>query len=108
MPRIRREIPAVKIEYLCDRCERGVYRLVDKKPVTTNYVHKWRHRCSYCSDLADFTLPYPLIEVDNRAVSHLFVQRETLPPPSGPSSQAFRVSGELEEQPSFRPPSRNP
>jgi hypothetical protein len=91
MPRIRREIPAVKIEYVCDRCERGIYRLVSMKPVTLNYVHKWQHRCTHCGDLADFTLPYPLIEVDGKPVSRAFILREALPTPRGPSSQAFSV-----------------
>ena len=91
MPRIRHEIPAVKIEYVCDRCERGIYRLVSKKPITTNYIHKWQHRCTHCGGLADFAVPYPLIEVDGRPVSRVFIQREALPTPSGPSSQAFSV-----------------
>ena len=42
-------------------------------------------------DLADFALPYPLVEIDGKPVSRLFVQRDALPTPSGPSSQAFRV-----------------
>ena len=92
MPRIRREIPAVKIEYLCDRCERGVYRLVGKQPITSDYVHKWQHRCTHCGDLADFTVPYPLLEVDGKPVSHLFIQRDALPSPAGPSSRAFSVN----------------
>jgi hypothetical protein len=91
MPRIRRQIPAVKIEYVCDRCEQGIYRLVSKRPITTSYVHKWQHRCTNCGDLADFTVPYPLIEVGGNPVSHLFVQREALPTPTGPRSQAFSV-----------------
>ena len=92
MPRIRRDIAAVKIEYLCDRCERGVYRLVCKRPVTSNYVHKWQHRCTHCGDLAEFTVPYPLLEVDGKPVSHLFIQRDALPSPAGPSSRAFSVN----------------
>ena len=59
MPRIGREIPAVKIEFVCERCERGVYRLVSKQPVSTNCVLKWQHRCTSCGDLADFTVPLP-------------------------------------------------
>jgi hypothetical protein len=69
MPRIRREIPAVKIEYGCEWCERGVYRLVSKQPVSTNYVLKGQHRCTTCGDLADFTVPYPLIEVDGKPIA---------------------------------------
>ena len=92
MPRVRREIPAVKIEYVCDRCERGVYRLVSKKPVSTHYVHRWQHRCSHCGSLADFAVPYPLIEIDGQPVSRIFVQKESLPKPSGPSSRTFEVS----------------
>ena len=91
MPRIRRDIPAVKIEYVCDRCERGVYRLIHKQPVSTSYVLKWQHRCTHCGDLADFTVPYPLVEVDGRTVSRLFVQQEALPTATGPSSSAFRI-----------------
>ena len=96
MPRIRRDIPAVKIEYVCDRCERGVYRLISKKPVTSNYVHKWQHRCSDCGDIADFTVPYPLVEVDGQMVSKVFVQKEAMPAPTGPSSQAFSLGQEVE------------
>ncbi len=96
MPRIRREVPAVKIEYVCDRCERGVYRLIAKKPVTTRYVNKWQHRCSHCGDLADFTLPYPLIEVDGKTVSRVFVQRDAMPTPTGPSSSSFGVDVDRE------------
>ncbi len=92
MPRIRRDIPAVKIEYLCDRCERGVFRLVGKQPIASDYVHKWQHRCTHCGDLADFTVPYPLIEVDGKPVSHLFIQKDALPSPSGPSSRVFSVN----------------
>ena len=92
MPRIRREIAAVKIEYLCDRCERGVYRLVSKRPMTSDYVHKWQHRCTHCGDLADFTVPYPLLEVDGKPVSRLFMQKDALPAPSGPSSRVFSVN----------------
>jgi len=91
MPQIHREISAVKIEYVCDRCERGVYRLISTKPVTSNYLHRWQHRCTNCSDLADFSLPYPLIEVNGKPVSRLFIQREALPTPRSPSSQAFCV-----------------
>ena len=96
MPRIRRQITAVKIEYVCDRCEQGVYRLVSKRPITSAYIHKWQHRCTHCSNLADFTVPYPLIEVDGKPVSRLFVQREALPTPTGPSSQAFSVERSAE------------
>ena len=81
----------MKIEYVCDRCERGVYRLVSKKPVTSDYIHKWQHRCTYCDDPADFAVPYPLIEVDGRPVSRVFIQQEALPTPSGSSSQAFSI-----------------
>ena len=91
MPRIHHEIPAVKIDYVCDRCEHGIYRLVSKKPTTTDYIHMWQHRCTHCGDLADFAVPYPLIEVDGGPVSRVFIQREALPAPSGPSSQAFSV-----------------
>jgi len=94
MPRVRREIPAVKIEYVCDRCERGVYRLVSKQPVTSDYIHKWQHRCTHCAALADFAVPYPLIEVDGHPASRVFIQREALPAPSGPGSRAFCVSRE--------------
>ena len=87
MLRIRREIPAAKIEYVCDRCERGVHRLVSKKPITTDYVHKWQHR----GDPADFAVPYPLIEVDGKPVSRGFIQRETLLSPSDPSFQSFSI-----------------
>ena len=96
MPRIRREVPAVKIEYVCDRCERGVYRLVGKKPITIRYANKWQHRCTHCGDLAEFTLPYPLIEVDGKTVSRLFVQHEALPTPAGPSSSSFAVAADRE------------
>lgn len=92
MPRVHRDIPAVKIEYVCDRCERGVYRLVSNKPITSNYIHKWQHRCSHCGDLVDFTVPYPLIEVEGKQVSRVFIQRDALPPPGGPGSGVFRVA----------------
>ena len=82
---------AVKIEYVCDRCEHGIYRHVSKKPITTNYIHKSQHRCTHCGDLADFAVPYLLIEVDGKPVSRVFIQREALPTPSGPGSQAFSV-----------------
>ena len=91
MPRVHREIPAVKIEYVCDRCERGVYRLVCKKPINTNYIHKWQHRCTHCGDLADFTVPYPLIEVRGRLVNREFIQRDSLPSPGGPGSGGFSI-----------------
>ncbi len=91
MPRIHREIPAVKIEYVCDRCERGVYRLVSKRPVSTNHVHGWQPRCTHYGDLVDFAAPYPLIEVDGKLASRLFIQREALPTPTGPSSLALSV-----------------
>ena len=91
MPRIRRDIPAVKIEYLCDRCERGVYRLIGKRPVDSDYVYRWQHRCSHCGDLAAFSLPYPRIEVDGKLASREFVLRDALPPPSGPRSAGFSV-----------------
>ena len=94
MPRIRREIPAVKIEYVCDRCERGVYRLISKRPVTSDYIHKWQHRCTHCDDLADFTVPYPLIEVDGKLTSKVFIQREALPVPEGPNANGFSVGRE--------------
>jgi len=94
MPQIRREIPVIKSEYVCDRCERGVYRLISKNPITSDYIHKWQHRCTHCGDLADFTVPYPLIEVDGKPVSRVFIHREALPTPSGLGSQAFCVSPE--------------
>lgn len=97
MPRVRREITAVKIEYVCDRCELGVYRLVSKRPIDSNYVYKWQHRCTHCGDLADFALPYPLIEVDGKPVSRMFLQWEAMPAPGGPGSQVFSVGGDLEE-----------
>ena len=97
MPRLHRDIAARQIEYLCDRCERGLYRLVSKTPITSNYVHKWQHRCSHCGDLAEFTLPYPLIQVEGRMVSHLFIQRDALPPPAGPVASGFNIT--LERQP---------
>jgi hypothetical protein len=64
--------------------------------ITTNYIHKWQHRCTHCGDLADFAVPYPLIEVDGRPANRVFIQREALPTPSGPSSQAFSVGQEID------------
>ncbi len=96
MPRIRRQSSGANIEYVCNRCEQGIYLLVSKRPITTSHVHKWQHRCTHCSNLADFTVPYPLIEVDGNPVSHLFAQREALPTPTGPSSQAFSVERSAE------------
>ena len=90
MPRIRREIPAVKIEYVCDRYEQGVYRLVSEQP-TTDYVLKWQHRCTHRDDLEEFTVPYPLIEVEGKLVSQVFIQKEALPKPTGPCFGAFSV-----------------
>ncbi len=68
--------------------------MVHKQPVTTNYVLKWQHRCTECGDLADFAVPYPLIEVEGRSVSRMFVQREALPTPSGPESHSFGVEAD--------------
>ena len=96
MPRIKRNIPAVKIEYVCDRCERGVYRLISMQPITRSYIHKWQHRCTHCGDLADFTVPYPVIEIEISPASRLFIQRETLPAPDGPGSRTFSINREVE------------
>ena len=92
MPRIYRDIAACRIDYLCDRCERGLYRLISKTPVSRNYVHKWQHRCTHCGNLAEFTLPYPLLEVQGKTISHLFIQRDALPPPTGPAASGFRIA----------------
>ena len=91
MPRIHRDIAATRIEYVCDRCERGLYRLVSKTPVSADYVHKWQHRCTHCGDLAEFTLPYPLLRVNGQTVSHLFIQRDALPAPAGPGTTGFAI-----------------
>jgi len=60
--RVHREIPELKIEYFCNRRERGVYRLAGKKPITTNFGHEWQYRRAHCGDLFDFASPYPSIE----------------------------------------------
>ena len=75
----------------------AIYRLVSKKPTTTNYIHKWQHSCTHYGGLADFADPYTLIEVDGVPVSRVFIQREALPTPSGPGSQAFSVGREIDQ-----------
>lgn len=89
MPRIKRSIEADKIEYLCDHCMSGVYRLVSKQPVSTDYIYKWQHRCTNCGHKANFTVPYPLLEVQGQSLPVTFLQHAALPPPNGPGQEGF-------------------
>ena len=89
MPRIKRCIDASKIEYVCDQCIAGVYRLVSKQPVSTDYIYKWRHRCTHCGHQANFTVPYPLLETPGQALPVNFMQLDALPPPNGPGDDGF-------------------
>ncbi len=89
MPRIKRPIEARKVEYVCEQCTAGVYRLTSKTPITTDYIYKWQHRCTNCGKLLNFTVPYPLLEVDGQTLPITFVQREALPPPDGPGREGF-------------------
>ena len=96
MPRIKRPIAAHKVEYVCDKCQAGVYRLTSKKPVATDYIYKWRHRCTHCGNTENFTVPYPMLEVDGQSIPIPFIQKSALPPPDGPGRDGF-FAGKLDD-----------
>ena len=89
MAQHRKPIRAKLVEFVCD-CGLGVYRLVQNPPVSSDFNHIWRHRCSHCHREVELAAPYPLIEITLRN-SHrgdkIFVLKDALPAPYSPGAR---------------------
>jgi hypothetical protein len=66
--RASRSVEAQFVEYVCDSCMQGVYR-VDEEPTEETLstflkssTKLWRHVCSNCDSSVYLAAPYPLIE----------------------------------------------
>ena len=90
MPRVNKPIQAQLIEYVCD-CGEGVYRLKYKQPYTSDCRYTWLHQCNHCGRRLEFTIPYPLLEVEPNKVKRTFILEEAKPSPQlGKSDTGFK------------------
>ncbi|EGU39392.1 hypothetical protein VIS19158_03841 [Vibrio scophthalmi LMG 19158] len=65
------------VEFKCDDCQRGVYRVSDNQ---RNAM--WPHKCTYCQKEVLFPFPYPCIEFNGeRFVLDKHVKRD-MPKPT--------------------------
>ena len=65
MAQITKPITAELIEFHCEKCGQGVYRVQPGSPRPTN-PKQWVHKCSACGDEACFSVVYPLIKYKER------------------------------------------
>jgi hypothetical protein len=80
VPRKSSPVFARKIEYHCD-CGKGVYRLKVTTPYTSDCRHTWLHTCTGCQKNTEFTVPYPLIEVNSGVKTRIFMMVDSKPVP---------------------------
>jgi len=60
-----KQIQADIIEYECDECLKGLYRVhLENKNSTTR---QWLHRCTQCGHEVYFTVIYPIIQYREKA-----------------------------------------
>ena len=65
-------ISAVLVEFQCEKCNAGAYRVDDSREPVAN---QWFHICSNCGDEVYFAYPYPYIEYKGEA----FILRKHVP-----------------------------
>ncbi|NOH78513.1 hypothetical protein F0231_02025 [Vibrio sp. RE86] len=53
-----KQITVELVEFECDECCRGVYRVDNSKAPSNN---QWRHICTYCGKEAYFVYPFPYL-----------------------------------------------
>lgn len=54
-----KDIPAKLVEFQCEKCNQGVYRVAHSATPSCN---QWRHICRNCQHEVFLGLPYPFIE----------------------------------------------
>ena len=52
---------AVRIEQHCDKCGKGVFRLIEESP-TDSSPRQWLRACSHCKREVYFTFAFPIIK----------------------------------------------
>ncbi len=64
--------------------------MVQNPPVSSDFNHIWRHRCSHCDREVELAAPYPLIELaplKSKRGDKTFVLKDALPAPHGPGAR---------------------
>jgi hypothetical protein len=71
MRKTTRTIQAELIEYTCDSCRKGVYRITDNHPehqpewqeekVLVTWPTLWTMKCNTCGDQSKIAQPYPVL-----------------------------------------------
>lgn len=59
---------ALLVEYRCD-CEKGFYRVAKDVPRMTQH-NQIPHKCTSCSKLVYFSVPYPLVRIKDKHFVH--------------------------------------
>ena len=71
MPRMSKNVEVEFIEFICEKCNKGVFRLdVLKKPIESS-PKQWPHQCTHCQCESYFTVIYPLLKYKNTEFSQL-------------------------------------
>jgi hypothetical protein len=78
MPRTSKPVNAQLIEYACD-CGKGVFRLKISTPYTSDCRHTWLHACTACAKEVEFTVPYPLVEIQSGQRKREFMMVDAKP-----------------------------
>lgn len=61
MPILEKQIEVTKQEYVCEDCQKGVFRLVHDLPISNTNPKQYLHACSNCQKETMFTVIYPTL-----------------------------------------------
>ena len=56
-----KKVSAEFIEFECDKCNSGVFRLNPSAEVLHSNPRQWQHQCTECQDNVYFTKIYPML-----------------------------------------------
>ena len=59
MPRVQQVVQPIQVDYVCEECGKGHYRLYRSKPMMD--PPEYLHKCDECGDSKCFNETYPCI-----------------------------------------------
>lgn len=83
-----RTVTAEFVEYVCDECQKGVYRVLWETQ-DRSFPRRWWHRCSNCGHETGITAVYPMVKYKGKHFMLAEHVRDGMknPPPPGCSQE---------------------
>ena len=98
-----------RVEFKCDRCDKGYFKRVEHTKPVLEYPLHWPHKCSHCGLDGLFPTAYPVFRATTQGnIEKDFILRDEVPVPHGPrtninvQSNTFKMVKQSHQSPGIK------